>query len=144
MPSKGDNWFAIQKTCQNIASTLGFKRLILKGDQEPALQTLLDRISRLADRRIIQERSPVGESQSNGIIERAIQELEGQVRAIKLNLEEVQDVVLRPVNLSAQSLKVLEGGTGRDESCDWHLFLSLLKLWSLLDVHELFNSVEEE
>ena len=33
------------------------------------------------------EESPVGESQSNGEIERAIQTIQGQVRAVKLALE---------------------------------------------------------
>ena len=37
--------------------------------------------------RTIHESSPVGSSQSNGLIERAIQAVEGQIRTMKLDLE---------------------------------------------------------
>jgi len=36
---------------------------------------------------VIQEHSPVGESSSNGAVERAIQEVTGQIRALKLHIE---------------------------------------------------------
>ncbi len=61
---------------------------------------------------------------------------------IKLNFEEIQDVGLRSVDLSAQGFKVLEGSTGGNESSEGHLFLGLLELGLILDVHELLNSVE--
>ena len=41
----------------------------------------------VAGARTIHESSPVGSSQSNGFIERAIQDEEGQIRTIKLDLE---------------------------------------------------------
>ena len=37
--------------------------------------------------RTIPERSPVGSSGSNGVVERAVQEIEGRIRALKLSLE---------------------------------------------------------
>ena len=37
--------------------------------------------------RTIHESSPVGSSQSNGLIERTIQDVEGQVRTMKLDFE---------------------------------------------------------
>ena len=44
-------------------------------------------VKREREARIMFEESPVGESQSNGEIERAIQEVQGKVRSVKLNLE---------------------------------------------------------
>ena len=38
-------------------------------------------------RQVMEEESPVGESKSNGEVERAIQEVQGQVRTIKDGLE---------------------------------------------------------
>ena len=37
---------------------------------------------------VILENSPVGQSQSNGIVERAIQEVEFQIRKLKMQLEQ--------------------------------------------------------
>eukprot|EP00974_Lingulodinium_polyedra_P000363 35926-Lingulodinium_polyedra.AAC.1 len=55
--------------------------VIFKGDQEPALQDLLREVGRVrAPARTIPEESPVGSSQSNGHVERAVQSIEGQLR----------------------------------------------------------------
>ena len=83
--------------------------VVFKSDQEPALKDLLNTIAARrtatskiekfdkdeapgggggqAAGRIIHESSPVGSSQSNGMIERAIQDVEGQVRTMKLAFE---------------------------------------------------------
>ena len=80
--------------------------VVFKSDQEPALKNLQNTIAagRTAKSKIekfdkddgpadgaapgvgrtIHESSPVGSSQSNGMIERAIQDVEGQVRTLKL------------------------------------------------------------
>ena len=58
--------------------------LVLRRDQEPALQDLLAEVGR---RRIpaktFYEVSPVGSSASNGVAERGVQTVEGQIRVLK-------------------------------------------------------------
>ena len=72
--------------------------ILIKSDQEPAAKSLLrsvvDRkmlecvdLERPEGRTVIEE-SPVQSSASNGIVERAVQEVEARIRAIYLQLEE--------------------------------------------------------
>ena len=75
--------------------------VVLKSDQEPTIKDLLNNIAKRRSAtskletvdgghlvaRSIHESSHVGSSQSNGFIERAIQDEEGQVRTIKLDFE---------------------------------------------------------
>ncbi len=58
----------------------------MKSDQEPAMKELLRAVKaeRPEDLELQPEDSPVGESKSNGEIERAIQTVQGQVRTLKL------------------------------------------------------------
>ena len=87
VPQKGENEYAIMKSVQYITKILGYRKFIFKGDQEPALRTLMDRVSRLCGEQVIFEESPVGESQSNGAIENAVQRIQGQYRSMKSDLE---------------------------------------------------------
>ena len=65
-----------------------FVSVIMKSDQEPAIQALLEDVRRMrADARTLVEMSPVGESASNGVVERGIQSVQGQVRTMKSVLE---------------------------------------------------------
>ena len=97
----------------DILHKIGYPRCVLKCDQEPAIVdvskevrkelwkeikdiakdakekhdgdvTVVDEYTPIE---IIQEHSPVGESSSNGTVERAIQEVAGQIRALKLHIE---------------------------------------------------------
>ena len=74
------------------ACGLGTARIVTKSDQEPAIVEVQVELSRA--RREIQadgtaeEHSRVGDSSSNGRVERAIQELAGLVRTMKVALEE--------------------------------------------------------
>ena len=78
--------------------------IVLKSDQENSIKDLLNNIAQrrsavskleaaalghgvLPIARSIHESSPVGSSQSNGFIEKAIRDEEGQVRTIKLDFE---------------------------------------------------------
>ena len=55
---------------------LGYKKILLKSDQEPALLALLREVKTASGIDVvIPENSPVGESQSNGTIERAVQSI---------------------------------------------------------------------
>ena len=63
--------------------------LDIKHDQEAALADLVNEVVRQRGSvRTIREQAPVGSSQSNGIIERGVLTIEGQVRVLKSALEE--------------------------------------------------------
>ena len=66
-----------------------FGDLLAKFDQEPAIKGLVKGIvdERAEGRRVVEE-SPVGSSASNGIVERAVQELEGQSRVLLSSLQD--------------------------------------------------------
>ena len=58
--------------------------LVLRSDQEPALQDLLAEVGkRRTPAKTFYEVSPVGSSASNGVAERGVQTVEGQVRVLK-------------------------------------------------------------
>ena len=104
--------YAAQRTA-NIIDKLGYPRCVLTCDQEPAIVDVSKEVRRILWKEIqdmannvqelrtgdtmvldestpvevVQEHSPVGESSSNGLIERAIQEVQGQMRALKLHIE---------------------------------------------------------
>ena len=60
--------------------------IIVKSDNEPALTSLIASWSAMramtSGSRMIIENSPVGSSKSNGIVERAIQSVQGMIRTI--------------------------------------------------------------
>ena len=86
VPAKGVNQYAVQ-SLSNELSYLGHKEFILKSDGEPAIVALKEAIKAERQERIVLEKSPVGESRSNGAAENAVQQIQGQVRAIKHALE---------------------------------------------------------
>ena len=61
--------------------------VILKGDRENSLMSILHQVARLRPLRTQIERSALGDSQSNGRAERAVQSIEMMVRTFKLDLE---------------------------------------------------------
>ena len=64
-------------------------KVTIKTDQEPAIKNLVDDIKRARlGVETFHEHSPVGSSASNGVIERGVQTLEGQVRVLKDALEQ--------------------------------------------------------
>ena len=69
---------------------LDHKKLILKSDQESAMTALYERIRRMRNQsgeQTLEEHSPVGESQPNGVIERAVREVEEMMATILASLE---------------------------------------------------------
>ena len=66
---------------------LGHPELVLKSDGEPAIVALKQRVKQERPERIVLEESPVKESQSNGAIENAIKQVQGQIRTTKDCLE---------------------------------------------------------
>ena len=64
-------------------------QLIIKTDQEPSMKSLVDDVVAAREEgRTLVEESPKQSSGSNGVAERAVQEVEGQMRVILLALEE--------------------------------------------------------
>ena len=62
---------------------LGHNRIILKTDQEPAMVALQECVKAASNVEMIIRNSPVGESQSNGVVEKAVRDIEDQVRTLK-------------------------------------------------------------
>ena len=82
MPRKGPDEYATSRIAQDIRG-LGYRKIILKSDQEPAIVALKDSVSAATGIEVIPEESPVGESQSNGRVERAVRTVKGQIRTMK-------------------------------------------------------------
>ena len=89
-PVKGTRDDFVAKRVRAFIRELGLEhvKLTLKGDQEPAIQDLMNEVARIRrPAATMIEEAPVGESQSNGVIERGVQTAEGQIRVLKDALE---------------------------------------------------------
>ena len=92
VPSKGREQFAVDRAVSFIEE-IGFlhQDLIVKSDQESAVRAVVEEVGKaragLGSGKWIVEHSPVRSSQSNGVVERAVQSVQGQLRVIKLALE---------------------------------------------------------
>ena len=89
VPCKGAEveWVAgrIHKDIQRLGI---FGRAILRSDGEPAIVGLLQEVARLRTGAVtVLEKSPKGDSQANGLAERAVRGLEELLRVHKLDLE---------------------------------------------------------
>ncbi len=88
MPSKSTGSFIAKRILafmREVGSEHG--TITVKSDQEPAMRAIVKEVGRLraaaSGGRMVFEMGPVGESQSNGIAERAIQSVSGQARVLK-------------------------------------------------------------
>ncbi len=92
VPNKGaTDAFAARRTGAFIRE-LGyeFAAIAIKSGQEPAIQSLVEDVRRARGNvKTMVEQSPVGESASNGVVERAIQTVQGLLRTSKTALEEI-------------------------------------------------------
>ncbi len=66
---------------------LGHKKIIMRSDSEPAMLAAKEAPRRESDVQIVLEAAPVGDHQAHGVIENAIKNAQGQIRAIKDALE---------------------------------------------------------
>ena len=83
VPRKGvSHVFGSEQICKDIEG-LGYKEVVIKTDNEPAMITLQQEIKSKRSDRTILENSPVGESQSNGVAERAVRAIANQVRTMR-------------------------------------------------------------
>ena len=92
VPTKGGNEF-MAKRVQAFLREIGADKgdITMKSDQEPAMVAVLNEVSRhraaAGGGRTVIEHSAVGDSKGNGIVERAIKSVEGQVRVARSALE---------------------------------------------------------
>ena len=90
VPRKGSTHEFVAKRVKAFIDELGLSncRLTIKTDQEPAITDLVGAIVRIRPNvETFHEQSPVGSSASNGVAERGVQTLEGQIRVLKDALE---------------------------------------------------------
>ena len=66
---------------------LGYTEVILKSDGEPSIVQVLELVKRRRPQRTILQNPPAYDPASNGIAEKAVQEIMEQTRAVKLGLE---------------------------------------------------------
>ena len=92
LPTKGCDEFAAKRMMaflREIGADKG--HITMKSDQEPAIVAVLNEISRhragAGGGRTVIEHSPVGDSKGNGVIERGIKSVEGQIRVARSALE---------------------------------------------------------
>ena len=75
------------KVLETQLAELGYKRVIMRSDQEPAVKKLKETVKRVSDTQIVCEEFPVGESKSLGSINVQIQALQGMVRTLRDAME---------------------------------------------------------
>ena len=63
-------------------------KVIVKSDQEPSIEFLVkDLVAERSEGQTLVEESPVGSRGSDGVVERAVQEVGGDIRALLMGLE---------------------------------------------------------
>jgi len=90
VPTKGSSGMFVVDKCLEFMQELGDHegKVIVKNDQEPSIQFLIkDLVKAREDGKTLLEESPVKSSGSNGVAERGIQSVEGQIRAIYLGFQ---------------------------------------------------------
>ena len=80
----------VVKRIMAFLKELGYEgiKIIIKSDQESPIKAVIDKVMQLREGATVPEHSPVRSSGSNGIIERAIKEVESRVRCMKSALDE--------------------------------------------------------
>ena len=83
VPRKGMEFPWIAKRAARFVDQLKHNRVTLRCDNEPAIEALAREIgqARQEGSQTVPERPPVGESQSTGIVERAVGLVAGQARS---------------------------------------------------------------
>ena len=97
VPSKGGLDEVVKTEARDIRAW-GVMRFVYKSDQEPAILDLRNKVIKElgSEYNIVPETSPVGEHESNGTIERAVQATIGMIRALKVATERAFKIALEP------------------------------------------------
>ena len=81
----GDEWLS-KKMCRDLEE-LGRRDMILKSDGEPAIVAIQSKVQSMRPGRTIPRNPPAYNPESNGAIEKAVRDVTGQSRALKIGLE---------------------------------------------------------
>ena len=90
VPRKGSTGLYASKRVVAFIREVGYEdcAIIMKTDGEAALKAVVDEVAKMRGHaKTVREEAPKGASQSNGIIERAVQSVVGQLRVMKDALE---------------------------------------------------------
>ncbi len=82
-----DHSYGVRRLIQYVEKVLGYKRMIMRGDQEPGLVSLKNKVRVLGQFEVIEEAAPTGDSQSQGDAENAVELVQAMARSLKLALE---------------------------------------------------------
>ena len=107
---KGNCEYAIRRGAQDVNNIFGYTRLF-KGDQEPALRTMMERMKMLCGDQCTLHETPAGDSQSNGSIESTIKQVQGQFRTTRGALESRYGKEMSPKSNAMTWLVRHAGGT---------------------------------
>ena len=81
-----DGW-AMDRLLDDV-KMFGHTAITLKSDGEPALVQMQEEIARRREHSTVMQNPPAYDPQANGAIERGVQEVAGQIRAMKIGLEQ--------------------------------------------------------
>ena len=85
-PNKGVVSYAVE-IVKRFIELLGYKNIMFRSDNEPAILALKDAVRKESDVEIILEEAPVGDHRANGLVENALKHVQGQFRVLKDALE---------------------------------------------------------
>ena len=85
VPHKGMDYpvahLAVKSVCEHLDRT-GYKQVAFRSDGEPALVSFLAAVKQGWNGEVVPEKSPPGESASNGAAEKAVQTVKGVFRSV--------------------------------------------------------------
>ena len=86
----------IRKRLVGFLDFFGHPRVVLKSDTEEAMTALQERARLLRKQETVLAISKKADSKGNGMIERGIQDIEGEARTLKLHLEHLMGTCIPP------------------------------------------------
>ena len=119
VPKKGRDRYVEERFVQAL-SFLGYKKVICRTDQEPALCALIDDVKAHWRGELIHERAPTGDHRANGWVEAGVRTVEAQIKALKLATESRYGIeldhtsILIPWMVDYAGWQVTRYGIGRE------------------------------
>ena len=93
VPRKGRDPYVEDRRVQAF-NFMGYKRALVRSDQEPALCALIDDLKGSWSGEPMHERAPRGDHKANGSIESGVRTVGAQIRGLKIALEERYNITL--------------------------------------------------